>query len=461
MKFLRFFLFFLIILSGCKEQELPIVTTGNISSITQTSALCKGYLISQGSCEVISKGICLNTTGEPTLYDRTITVDSSTTFTIKLTDLTLNTKYYVRAFATNCLGTSYGEIRSFSTDPPYIPKVRTFWDPITTTTSVYSGGDVFSDGAAEIIDRGICWTRSLNPDSSELAQNKITAGPGSGPFYITITGLTPNTDYFVRAYATNIAGTGYGDPLLATTKFESDPSLPVDPNYPTTLYKLDSVTLSEKRIAFAVKNKYLKSSLNDFGFCGNGNIQAEIPPAASKLTKEEAIEKAKLFCLHNPIETGVLNTDDLSLNASAFTTSANGLRFYWHLVFKSQIYITGEPVVDTRLYFTLTYDEVTSCVGNWYTDVYVPATLNFNQEEVKSLLVGRILDFIDISGYPYYSIITSDNLNSASIKLAFVPIENDQSIQLKVTWEVYVDSYLLYIDVMTGEIVRKICMIIS
>ncbi len=463
MKSLRFCLFLLILLSSCKEKELPTVTTGNISSITQTSALCKGYLFSQGSCGVISKGICWNITGEPTIYDFSITVDSSPTFTIKLTDLKINTKYYVRTFATNCLGTSYGETKSFSTDPPHIPVVKTYWGSLsnTTTTSVYSGGEVASDGAAEILDRGICLSRSLNPDSSELVQNKISAGTGIGPFYMTITGLTPNTDYFVRAYATNIAGTGYGEPLLATTKFKSDPTLPKDPNYPTTFYKIDSVTLSEKRIAFAAKNKYLNSSLNEFGFCNNGSVKVEIPPFASKLTKEEAVEKAKLFCSRNPVETGVLNPNNLSLNSTAFYTSANGLVNYWSLAFRSQIYNTGEPVINTKLFFSLTNSEVVSCIGNWYNEIFIPSNFNFNQEETKSLLDGRVLDFYDISGDPYYAIIKIDNLNSARIQLAFVPINDGQSIQLRVTWEVYVLHYLLYIDVMTGEIVNRICMIIS
>ena len=176
------------------------------------------------SCEVISKGICWNTAGEPTVYDDTITVDSSTTFTIKLTSLTINTKYYVRAFATNCEGTSYGETKSFNTDPPYVPEVKTYWGPLltTTTTSIYTGGEVTSDGAAEIIDCGLCWSLSQNPDTSELINNKVSAGSGLVSFFVTITGLISNTDYFVRAYATNIAGTGYGDPLLATTKFEPD-----------------------------------------------------------------------------------------------------------------------------------------------------------------------------------------------------------------------------------------------
>jgi len=331
MKSLYFCLLLLILLSSCKEDKLPTVTTGNISSITQTSALCKGYLFSQGSCGVISKGICWNTMGDPTIYNDTITVDSSTTFTIKLTDLKINTKYYVRAFAINCLGTSYGETKSFSTDPPYIPKVETYLGPLsnTTTTSVFSGGVVISDGKAEIIDRGICWSKSQNPDSSELANNKVSARSGLGSYFVTITGLMPNTDYFVRAYATNIAGTGYGEPLLATTKFAPDPNLPVDSNYPTTFYKLDPGTLSKRITAFADRNKYIVSSLNEFGFCSGGGLYSK-PPQCNNITREEAVEIVKNFISQNQVETGITDPNNLTIIKTINTTTYNN-DFRWYL----------------------------------------------------------------------------------------------------------------------------------
>jgi hypothetical protein len=74
MKSVRFCLFLVLLLSDCKKEELPIIKTADISSITQTSAICGGYIISQGSSELISKGICWATSTEPTIQDDTITV---------------------------------------------------------------------------------------------------------------------------------------------------------------------------------------------------------------------------------------------------------------------------------------------------------------------------------------------------------------------------------------------------
>ncbi|MEI6047679.1 MAG: fibrobacter succinogenes major paralogous domain-containing protein [Bacteroidota bacterium] len=77
-----------------------------------------------------------------------------------------------------------------------------------------SGGDITSNGGAPVVSRGVCWNTSASPT---VANNKTVDSVGSGPFISLITGLTPNTIYLVRAYATNSAGTSYGNQVLFTT----------------------------------------------------------------------------------------------------------------------------------------------------------------------------------------------------------------------------------------------------
>lgn len=98
---------------------------------------------------------------------------------------------------------------------PELPVVSTF-SSITAITQVTAtgGGDVVSDGGSEVTDRGICWSVSQNPT---LSDNQIPAGKGTGKFTAGITGLTPETTYYVRAYAVNAAGTAYGDPVRFST----------------------------------------------------------------------------------------------------------------------------------------------------------------------------------------------------------------------------------------------------
>ena len=86
------------------------------------------------------------------------------------------------------------------------------------TSSAKTGGDVLSNGGADITTRGICWNTEPEPNTSN---NIAPNGNGLGPFTSTMTDLNPNTVYHVRAYATNSAGTGYGDEISFTTAYAS------------------------------------------------------------------------------------------------------------------------------------------------------------------------------------------------------------------------------------------------
>lgn len=92
-----------------------------------------------------------------------------------------------------------------------------------TQTSASSGGNISDDGGADITVRGIVWDISSEPSIS--VSTKTSDGTGSGIFSSALTGLTPNTTYYVRAYATNSAGTAYGDEISFTTTAPSLPTL--------------------------------------------------------------------------------------------------------------------------------------------------------------------------------------------------------------------------------------------
>lgn len=96
-----------------------------------------------------------------------------------------------------------------------LPKVQT--TPVTgiTQTSAISGGNVTDNGGAEVTSRGVCWNVDRNPD---INSNKTSDGAGNGSFTSSINGLTANTNYFVRAYATNSEGTAYGNEVSFPTK---------------------------------------------------------------------------------------------------------------------------------------------------------------------------------------------------------------------------------------------------
>lgn len=106
-----------------------------------------------------------------------------------------------------------------------LPTVTTASISSITDVSASGGGNVTDDGGANITARGVCWSTSQNPTVSD---SHTTDGTGTGPFTSSITGLSASTTYYVRAYATNSAGTSYGSEVSFQTEAESMPTYYVD-----------------------------------------------------------------------------------------------------------------------------------------------------------------------------------------------------------------------------------------
>lgn len=187
---------------------LPTVTTTLITDIMQTIATGGGTVTSDGGATVTTRGVCWSTNPDPTLSD-SHTADGGGTgsFTSSLTGLTAATYYHVRAYATNSLGTSYGNEVTFFTLAD-LPTVTTNAVTNITQNTAMCGGNVISDGGAVVTGKGVCWSTMHNPTISDSRTND---GSDTGTFTSYLTGLSDNTQYYVRAYATNETGTSYGN----------------------------------------------------------------------------------------------------------------------------------------------------------------------------------------------------------------------------------------------------------
>ena len=193
-----------------------LATTTAASSITITSAISGGNITYNGGATVTASGVVWSTSASPTVELSTKTTDGKAngTFTSSITSLSPGTLYYVRSYATNSVGTSYGEQISFNSATPLTLAATTAASSIANTTAT-SGGDISSDGGSAVTARGIVWGTTTNPTTA--LTTKTTDGTGTGTFTSSLTGLTPATTYYVRSYATNAIGTVYGAEISFTT----------------------------------------------------------------------------------------------------------------------------------------------------------------------------------------------------------------------------------------------------
>jgi len=95
-----------------------------------------------------------------------------------------------------------------------IPTVKTVSLTSVTATTVSCRGNVTSDGGSTMKARGVCWSTKPNPTTGD---SKTTSTVGTGEYVCLLSGLTTDTKYYVRAYATNKGGTAYGEEQSFTT----------------------------------------------------------------------------------------------------------------------------------------------------------------------------------------------------------------------------------------------------
>ena len=140
-----------------------------------------------------------------------LTGSSNTNILLTLLGLQKGTIYHYRIKAVNELGTSYGNDFQFTTLAE--PAVSTLYIS-TGITSAISGCDITNDFGSDITEKGICWSDYPSPD---IFKNKISYTGTEKKFNVSITDLVPNSTYYVRAYAKNSIGIGYGEDMIIKT----------------------------------------------------------------------------------------------------------------------------------------------------------------------------------------------------------------------------------------------------
>ncbi|MBN1338691.1 MAG: hypothetical protein JXA03_05170 [Bacteroidales bacterium] len=131
--------------------QLPVVTTSGITDITEISATCGGVVTGEGNSAVTARGVCWGTTQNPSVSGaHTLDGAGTGSFTSYITGLDTNTTYYVRAYATNSFGTSYGAQIDFLTSGGIIPG-----EPCPGVPTVSYGGQVYNT----VLIGDQCWMK--------------------------------------------------------------------------------------------------------------------------------------------------------------------------------------------------------------------------------------------------------------------------------------------------------------
>ena len=188
---------------------LPRISTKAATEIRAGSALSGGVVVFEGTPAYTSCGVCWSTHNEPTINDNISSGSlNSLNYSVSLKNLEGSTLYYIRAYATNKAGTSYGNVVSFTTLKKGFPVVLLTNITNIDLTSASCDGNVISDEGLEVSDRGMCWSK--NPDPV-IGLDTTLNGNGQGKYRSSLKGLSPGIKYYVRAYAINSAGTAYSD----------------------------------------------------------------------------------------------------------------------------------------------------------------------------------------------------------------------------------------------------------
>jgi formylglycine-generating enzyme required for sulfatase activity len=222
-----------------KKEASITVTTTIPNNVTSNSAI-SGGAIEDNDVTILLRGVVWDTDSNPTVdQNKGSKADEtdSDEFACKITKLEKGTKYFVRAFAITNYNITYGEEYSFVTKSQSPPYVQTKNATKIRYTSAICAGNVRTDYNTYINERGIIY--STNSNFSNSVKAKASGAGRTGDFSCSLENLKEGTMYYYKAYASNEAGTSYGEVKPFLTLKKSSPEIstltPSDITYSTAI----------------------------------------------------------------------------------------------------------------------------------------------------------------------------------------------------------------------------------
>lgn len=362
------------------------VTTAAISSVSTTSAISGGTISSNGGGPISASGIVWSSTNQSPTTDDSKTAENVATgsFVSSLSGLTPGTTYYVRSYATNSSGTSYGNQQTFSTLANIAaPTVTTTSQSQVTNKSFVVSGNVTDWGGAEVTDRGIVWSKTNNAPSLENA-TKVSTNSGLGTFSSYVFGADPSTLYYVRTFATNSAGTSYGSTATVTTKA-------TDPDVIKTIAQDGSGNYTTVQAAFdAVPDNY------------TGRWIIHIKPGTYTERPTLLTAKSNVFLIGDNAATTIITN-----NVSAGTLDGNGSPY-------------GTSNSQTMAIFGSDFTASKITVSNTYVNSTVNTATNPNTQAVALKTQGDRQSFYDCRIIGYQDTYLGNSIGRAYFKNSYI-----------------------------------------
>ncbi|MDR0893994.1 MAG: hypothetical protein LBN06_01640 [Prevotellaceae bacterium] len=261
---------------GDDDDNQPVVVeTFNVTNVTYNSVVFNGEVL-QGSPS--ERGVCWSTSDHPTVSDNHRAAGSGFgQYQVAIDGLSEGTTYYIRAYAVSGGETLYGTTVDFRTYDYGTPAIEVVSIASTDLTAINCNVMVVTTGGKQVQTRGICWSTSPNP-TSDLS-TKVENSEPQASFVGAMTGLEPETTYYIRPYLVYEGGLIYGEETHATTA---------------------KVIRNNKVSDFAV---------TDGGF--TGVLFTNFNPAAVKVLEQGYVYSLKAFPAMEDADAVVVKLDDI------------------------------------------------------------------------------------------------------------------------------------------------------
>lgn len=226
MRFFPFLAAFALLMQSCLDKDIikdPLkdpaaMHTDSVSHVGFEKVLIHSTLSSVDPERLVEAGITWGPRPSPIPAVAKIPYNNvlGGNYVTEIPGLTSGSTYYVRTYALSAGGIFYGNELEFVARKREFPSLATNPADEIQSSQALCGGNVSSAGSSAVSERGIEYTTTPN-DPGNVNQRAKAATAGTGQFSVLITGLSPSTQYYARAYALNGEGAGYGPYISFTT----------------------------------------------------------------------------------------------------------------------------------------------------------------------------------------------------------------------------------------------------